>query len=387
MIFINQEAGYLQVDIINAFVAKGYECVLISGKIVALKNPLNKDVRIEKIIKYSRNSIPSRIFTWVVGFFQIWWKVILKYRKDELFIASNPPIVPFLPLIVPNSYYQYVLDLDMHRVLDLKVVKKAKPFYRLWEKQVTKTLSGADGVFTISYGMARILQKNTIGQEVVLMPLWADNSDFKSIEKESNTFIKKHNLQKKFIVMYSGNLGLSSGVEPLLEVAKISTNEDVLFLIVGEGIRKKALVKTKEDYQLDNCMFLPWQEPDVLPYSLASADLAVVSLAGSEANRSIPSKLYNNMGVGTPILGITSRTSDLAEVIHKYDIGRTFEPYEIEEISHFIDTLSRDMEKRNRFGVNSKYAAKNFTSSNINIILDAIQNKKANNLKRETLST
>src|SRR5690554_129034 len=209
MVFINQDVGYLQIDIINAFVDKGYECVLISGRVVELKNPLNKKVKNEKIIKYNRTSIPHRIYTWIVGFFQIWAKVIFKYRKDDLFIASNPPIAPLLPLVCPNNYYQYVLDLDLHRILDLGFVRKIKPISRVWEKVIEKVLSGANGVFTISNGMAKILQQHTIGQEVVVMPLWADNSDFKAIPKSANHFIKEHKLDGKFVVMYSGNLGLS----------------------------------------------------------------------------------------------------------------------------------------------------------------------------------
>lgn len=372
MVFINQDVAYLMIDLINTFVDRGYECVLITGRLVEVKNPLNEKVKIDKIVKYRKDTVFNRIFTWVYSFFQIWYKVIFKYRKEELFIVGNPPLAPLLPLFCSNGYYQLVFDLDLQRVLDIGFVKKVKPLRILWERIITKVLSDAKGVFTITDGMAKILQQYTIGQQVIVMPLWTTYSDFKPVLRENNSFIKDHHLEDKFVVMYSGNLGLSSGVEPLLEVANRTKNKNILFLIVGEGLRKKDLIKKKEEYRLNNCLFLPWQEPNVLPFSLTSADIAVVSLAGSEANRSIPSKIFNNMAVGNPILAISSKKSDLATLVENYDVGRVFESGEIQEITDFIDMLSADKEMQLFYREQSRATAKKFTSSNTNIIVDAV---------------
>lgn len=377
MVFINQDVAYLMIDLINAFVEKGYDCVLITGRIVVIKEPLDKRVKIEKIVKYNKTTIANRLFSWIYGFFQIWYKVVFKYRKADLFIVGNPPIAPLLPLVTPNDYYQLGFDLDLHRLLDLGFIKKIRPLGFIWEKIVQKVLSDAKGVFTITDGMAKVLQQHTIGQKVVVMPLWPGYTEVKTIERSQNPFIKKHNLEDKFVVMYSGNLGMSSGVEPLIEVANNTKNKNILFLIVGEGLRKKDLIKKKEEYKLDNCLILPWQEPDILPFSLTSADLAVVSLAGSEAHRSIPSKIFNNLAVGNPILGITSRNSDLASLVEKYKVGKIFEPDEIQGITDFIEALSLNKMEQNNYRSNSREAAKDFTELNTNIIVSAVDKMKS----------
>ncbi|MDD2983061.1 MAG: glycosyltransferase family 4 protein [Crocinitomicaceae bacterium] len=375
MVFINQDTGYLMIDIVNAFVAKGYDCVLITGRVVERKILLDKNVKIDSIVRYNRETIPKRVFSWTMGFMQIWFKVLFTYRKDELIIVTNPPLAPLLPLFCRNKYYQLIFDLDIVRVLDLGFVKKTKILSLLWKKAIKKALGGAEFVFTLTKGMAEMLQPFVENKEVVIMPLWTDNSEFRMIHKSDNSFVKKHHLENKFIVMYSGNLGASSGVEPIIEVANNVTNENIIFLIIGEGLRKEALIKKRDEYKLKNCIFLPWQDPSVLPFSLAAADLAVVSLVGTESKRSIPSKIFNNMSVGNPILGIASKESDLADIIEKLNIGQIFEANEIKEIINFIDALSTTKEMHRQYRFNSSAASEKFTSLNTNIILDRIQPK------------
>ena len=62
------------------------------------------------------------------------------------------------------------------------------------------------------------------------------------IRKTENPFILKHNLLDKFVVMYSGNIGFTHNVESIIEIAEeIKENEDIIFLIIGEGLKKKEL--------------------------------------------------------------------------------------------------------------------------------------------------
>jgi hypothetical protein len=90
------------IDIINAYAAAGYHCVLITGRLVERSTQLHESVRIEGIIKYDRKTTFRRLLTWTLGFFQILIKIIFKFRKDVLFIVSNPPIALFLPISVAD---------------------------------------------------------------------------------------------------------------------------------------------------------------------------------------------------------------------------------------------------------------------------------------------
>jgi len=305
-----------------------------------------------------------------LGFAQIYIKVILRYRNAKLFLVGNPPLVSLLPLVCRNRYYQLFFDLDLVRLLDKKAIKKFKMFRKLLENLLRNVLKNADGIFTISKGMAEILNKFSNGKHVHIMSLWSDNQYFKPIEKRNNPFIHKHNLQDKFIVMYSGNLGAYSGVEVLIELARAINNKDILFIIIGEGILKKSLIKKRNEFRLENCIFLPWQHPDILPFSLAAADLAVVSLAESEGKHSMPSKLYNNLSVGVPILCISSANSDLFLTVNELNVGRSFETRDIVGMVNFINELYANKDLHEKYCQNSLLASRKFTASNIEIILN-----------------
>ena len=128
---------------------------------------------------------------------------------------------------------------------------------------------------------------------------------FKPICKEQNPFVKEHHLENKFVVMYSGNIGYTHSVECLIEVAKnMQTDNDVKFLMIGEGKKKTDLVAQAEELNLRNITFLPLQDFNVLPYSLASADLGIITLDENVSRVSVPSKTFNLMAVGVPLLVI-----------------------------------------------------------------------------------
>lgn len=370
IVFINQDIGYLMIDIINAHVDEGYDCVLMSGRVVELNDPLDERVKLEKIIKYNRSTILWRIVSWCIAFLQIWIKVLFKYRGAKLMIVGNPPCAPLLPLVCRNRYYQLLFDLDIARILELSIFKKSHVLTQMWTKLMQKVIGNADSIFTLTEGMAKEVRKFSEGGEVFVMPLWAADQHLRPIAKEDNKFVKKHRLEDKFVVLYSGNLGVSSGVEPLIEIANQTNHESVRFFIIGEGLRKESLINLRDQYKLQNCTFLPWQEPEMFPYSLSSADLAVVSLTGSESNRSIPSKLYNSLTVGSPILCLASNGSDLSKLVKSLCVGRAFEPHQIKESTDFIDQLYSERKLQHKYHMNSIEASKKFTTSNINIILN-----------------
>ena len=73
--------------------------------------------------------------------------------------------------------------------------------------------------------------------------------------------MKKHKLENHFIVLYSGNQGRCHDLNTLLNAAKILKNKkDILFLFVGDGFQNKSLKKDCFNNNVENCMFLPFQE-------------------------------------------------------------------------------------------------------------------------------
>jgi glycosyltransferase involved in cell wall biosynthesis len=234
-----------------------------------------------------------------------------------------------------------------------------------WSKSNTVVFRKAKRIFTITDGMKQVLKKYAVNSEIEVVPVWTDNTFFKSMDSMDNPFLKKYNLLGKFVVLYSGNIGISGDVDILIDVANEVKNENIIFLIIGEGAKKSIIEERVRNFGINNVIMLPWQPVSELPYSLSSASLAVISLGIKSSKLSIPSKLYNFLSVGAPLLCISSKGSEVESLVSKYKCGRNFEPGEISGIVNFIVEVAENYELHDFMKNNSLKASKDFSSKNV----------------------
>jgi glycosyltransferase involved in cell wall biosynthesis len=363
IVFINQNAGYLMIDMIHAQAAYKKK-VLISGKLIERNRALDKSVQFEKIIAYNRDSSIKRIFTWTWGFIQIVWLVKTKYRKSDLFIVTNPPFACFIPLFCRNTFSLLVYDIYPDALVAYHFIGPTSIVVKWWKKANLKIFAKAAGVFTISDGMKKVLGSYIDVNKIAVVPIWTDNNFFKPVDKLENTFIQTHQLQDKFIVMYSGNLGNSHDIEVLIEIAAAIKDSTICFVIIGEGNKRKLIESMIQQYQLSNCLLLHLQEVKMLPYSLAAADLGVVTLGGGAATLSVPSKTFNLLSAGVPLLGIAGEASELASLVTRYRAGKCFNKTDIKAMIEYIKLVKSDEDYRKGLQQNALKAAADFGPEN-----------------------
>lgn len=366
MVFINQSSGYLMVDVVNAFVRSGkYSRVaLVSGCQPKGNTRLSPEVDVRKIIGYNRSSLVKRMLSWGAGTMQIFFLLLSVFRKYEVMYVTNPPMAYLLSLVLPNRFSVIIYDVYPDALKNIGI--QASHFlYRKWEKWNRRAFEKADRIFALSEGMAVLLSRYVSPEKICVVPLWTDTSRFRPLEKSSNPFVREQGLDGKFIVLYSGNIGYTHNVESIIEVANtLKEVKDVYFLIIGEGGKKSALEKLSKEYGLENCRFLTWQPQETLPYSLAAADLAVVTINEKTARLSVPSKTFNLMAVGVPLLCIAPGDSELHRLVEKYDIGRCFDREATDEMADYIVRLKSDREFHKRLSERSRKAAAGFTEKN-----------------------
>ena len=355
IVIINQTSGYLMRDICRAFKERYEDVVLIASWPV-------DGVKTDRIAAYDKRSSSRRIWTWMLATIQIWWKLVVKYRDYELFIVSNPPTSSLLPLIVKNPFSFLIFDIYPDVLVSQGTMSGRNYLVRRWREANEKVYAKAKWVFTISEGMKKCLCQYVDAEKIKVVPLWPNNAQIHKIEKCDNQFIKEHHLEDKFIVLYSGNLGSTHRMDVLVDVAKIV--EDATFLIIGEGAKKKEIENRIDKEQCKNVMLLPRQPYELLSHSLSAADIAVVSLDMNASQMSVPSKAFNLMAVGAPIMGIASPDSELVKMIDKFEMGRTFSPDDIEEMAAFVREMKNNSILKNRLSHNALSASRYFTSDN-----------------------
>lgn len=362
IVFINQSSGYLMVDIIIAH--KNFsKKILITGSLTGENNKQN-NFSVKKIKQYDRSSTLKRLISWSLAFLQILWEVKLHHRNSHLFIVSNPPFAPFLPLFCSNQFSLLLYDIYPDLLVEYGIFGKQSRIVKLWENLNSRLYKRANKVYTISEGMKQRIGEYLPEDNIEVIPLWANGEYLKPIAKADNIFIKENNLEGKFVVLYSGNLGRTHDLETLIYVAEKIQRDDILFLIIGEGDKQSKLKEMIRNKKLDNVIMKPWQPIKMLPFTLNTADLGVVTLGSGASDLSLPSKTFNYISVGVPLLCIADEKSELSRLVREYNIGKTFAPDELDEIIEFIFSHADNSEQYKVVQDNVIKASKDFSKKN-----------------------
>ncbi len=371
IVFINQAVNFLTVDIVNSFAEKYDHITLITGNVHAQGTELNPKVKIDKLIKYNEKSLATKIYGWTVATFQIFFKLLFKYRRHEVFFVSIPPMSYLSMLFLKNKFSILIWDVYPD-TLNIYGIGEKNLLFKFWSWANKRIFKKAYLLFTIGETIADLISKYIDKERIKIIRLWTNFENFTPIEKADNFFIKEHRLQNKFVVQYSGNIGLIHNVEVLVEIASLlKDNSKILFLIIGKGDKVNKIKSSILEKDLRNCLVLPFQADDVFPYSLSAADIGVVILNNKTSKGSIPNKVYNLMTAGKPVLYIASKDSELHSYADKYGNGQCFECDELETIALFIQRLSEDGQLQQQYKTNSLKAAADFTRKNTSAIVEA----------------
>lgn len=367
VVFVNQSANYLAEDIVKAMLAKG-DCEEVVMMVGNPENLVISDprVKIDPICRYDRSSFKARALSWVKGTMQIQKRLLTIYRDHELFLVSNPPTACFVTMLAKNPYTSLIYDVYPDGLVSDKFLTKNNPVIKMWGAFNRKFFRKAQKVFTITEGMADRLSAYIDRERIEVVPIWY-NGTLRRINREENDFIKGYHLEDKFVVMYSGNIGKGHNVKLLPEIANLlRDNERVMFVIIGEGWEKQAVIDRVQELGLKNVMILPRQPLEFISHSLSAADLSYISVNGWASTVSVPSKTYNSLFLGSPLLCVAEPNSEIARIVNNNDVGKTFRETEIQRIADFISEVSSDNEKlselkHNAIKLSDKFSSKNAT--------------------------
>jgi len=364
IVFINQASGYLTIDIVNAFVSQFDEIALISSPLRIQERNLDPKVKLVNTFKHSRKSNRSRIFKWVLSTFHIFFLLITRFRKYEIFYITIPPLAYWGSLFLPNKFSILIYDVYPD-VLKVFGVNRNNWIYLLWERVNRKLFDKANQIYTLSDDLAKKIKQYTTKNEIAIINNWSGFTEILNIDKENNPFIEEHGLNDKFVVQYAGNISVTHDLDILLELAKILKDKhNVVFLIIGRGNYLNKLQEIANNEKLNNVIFLPFQPDNILKYSLSAANISIVAVGNEVSDISVPSKIYNLQSLSIPILGIAPLNSELNKHLIKYKNGECFSSNDLTGMSNFIIRLSADPLLEDRYRNNSARAAKDFSYLN-----------------------
>lgn len=375
-VYIVNVTRQLSIDMINYFHTKGADVHLITGTLEVNYAPLNPAVKITYLVKYNNTSALKRLYTWILFTVQSFFYLFFISSKKELIIITSPPFIVFLGLffkkIRNQKYHLIIWDLYPDALINFKVLKEKSFIIRIWKRLNKKCFNQAQNIFTLGRHLSEAIEKYTYKKPIIIEN-WVDTDFIKPMPKSQNPFVANHRLENKLIVMYSGNLGITHNIESIVTTADVlKNNTNICFLIIGDGAKKTKIAQMVKEKNLNNVLLLPYQEKEVLPFSLSSADIGIVTLDEGAENISVPSKTYYTLAAGSAIIALASLKSELAIIIEKYQCGKIFEKPDCKSIADFIIELSQNNAKLENFKKNSRKASFDFTPINAGLFYKAI---------------
>ena len=173
----------------------------------------------------------------------------------------------------------------------------------------------------------RLVALGTDPARIEVIPNWADGAAIRPLEEPSR-LRRERGWDDRFVVMHSGNVGLSQELGTLLAAADLLREEpDVVVAIVGDGASKAGLQAEAAERGLTNVEFLalPAQGASS-PTPSGAADLHVVGLRRGLAGYIVPSKVYGILAAGRPYVAGVERGAEPALIAEEHACGVRVEP-------------------------------------------------------------
>ncbi|MEB3319778.1 MAG: glycosyltransferase family 4 protein [Cyanobium sp.] len=281
---------------------------------------------------------------------------LLKYarRGDLIVYTTEPPYLPVVgwlvhqltrtPLLRTTPYVLLLYDLYPDVLAELGILHDRHWLMRIWRQLNRYAFGAARDLIVLNEAMRRRVAffNPAVTGRIHVIPSWADTDAIQPLIKTRNWFVQRYALAESFNVLYSGNQGRCHDLVTLMAAAMLLRQRaDIRFVFIGAGPQHQRIRDLAADWGLGNVLFLPYQDLDVLPFSLTCADLALVSLGLHAEGLVAPSKIYGHLAAGTPLAVVAPPDSELRALVAE-DLGRCFDNADAAGLAEYITQLAAD---------------------------------------------
>lgn len=209
---------------------------------------------------------------------------------------------------------------------------RSRTVARLIRSRLNKAYRDAAGVIVLGRCMRDRLtqgQWKIPVEKIEIIPNWSDCEAIAPIDHPSNAFRKRYCVDDSFVVMHSGNMGLTQRLEVLISAAaEPAWPARAKLLLVGNGASRDALLEHTDRLKLPEgrVQFIHYQPRQKLAESLSAADVHVVSMHEKVTGCLCPSKLYGIMAAARPVIAVADPASDLGQTVTEREIGWVVPP-------------------------------------------------------------
>jgi len=351
-----QACSYRMQVFVDTFMAMGDEVTVVTSSANKANGSIDRIAHKEKII-YSpairmkkKTTIMRMINNLSFGITSI-FSAFGAGAADVVLTTSPPPLVSIPGWIIAKckgaKLVYDVRDIWPDVALEMGSFTEDSFYCKIFKKITGFMYKHADVVTTVSPGKVEKIRGHVTSRsgrksgpshtdKVWLVGNGFDESVAKSEFDQS--IIDKYELDKKFTCVYIGNIGLAQGLGALLDLAAKTKHKDIQFLCFGMGAEKDMLEKRVQDENLTNVKFCGVVEHSKVFSILSHAKLSFIPLKNSNMKDSVPTKVYEALGIGCPVLLVAE--GDSAAIVDDAGLGCHISPDEsVEKLVEVFDSM------------------------------------------------
>ena len=280
----------------------------------------------------------------------------LRGWHPDIILLTVPPLPICIPAALLGFIYSCPVVLSLQDILPEAAIQvgliKNKLAIRVFEALERFAYYSADAISVITDGFTKNLFKKGVSYEkMTCIPNWVDVNEISPLPKQNNPFRQTHDLEDKFVVMYSGNIALTQGLMTVIHAAQALRHiPNLIFVIVGE---KKAIAVLEQaclKLGVTNVKLLKFQPRNVLPQMLAAADIGLIVQKANVVSFNMPSKTQVLLASGRAIIASVPTTGTAADAVRHSGGGIVVPPEDPQTLANAILDLYQNPQKTELLG-------------------------------------
>lgn len=379
---VTELAEAIQKEKVQVNVICAQPTLLGDGEKVA-REITHKGIKITRVwsTNFPKSNLLGKLINHITYSLSTFFFLLISKDKHPILSFTNPPFIGWIcaaiSAIKKRPFIYVLFDLYPDTAIASGLMNETALISKTWQKLNEFTYSQADKVIVLGRCMMQVLNRTfptDMKHKLHLIRVWADDININQNTHQIN-FRDAWNLSEKFVLLYSGNLARFHDIETILAAAeRLQINQNIQFLFVGEGYKKKAAQSFVESKGLRNVQFKNYVDRSELGNLLQMADIGLVSLLNSQLGLSVPSKTFGLLSAGLPIIGVLPSESEISLILKEENCGFVSKPGDVESLVQNIlelyeqEKLRTDMGKNARKAIDEKYNLKKTTAQYVTII-------------------
>lgn len=277
-------------------------------------------------------------------------------RGDIIIAMTDPPLISIIAMQVAHRRDAYLVnwlqDVYPEIAVELGVAFLKGPLAALIASLRDRSLKAAAANVVLGQRMAdKVAARGVSGMGIRVIANWAEDQELRPLAPNENPLRREWDLENKFVVGYSGNLGRTHEYNTVLGAAeRLKDNLDIVFVCIGSGHLMSELSQQVKQRNLSSFRFFGYQPQAILRQSLSVPDLHWISLNPSMEGLIVPSKFYGIAAVGRPMIAICAKDGEISRLVEHYQCGIVIEPGDADQLTDAILRLSSDAASRDLMG-------------------------------------